>query len=376
MIQPSEPSIIAQTWVSGTMPARSFIIASIMSQHQLNRTEKRAAFALASVFGIRMLGLFLIMPVMAIYAHEYPDYTPALMGIALGAYGLTQAFFQIPLGMLSDRIGRRPIIVGGLLVFALGSMIAAQADSLVGVVWVAVQGIGAIAAAILAMAADVSRDNQRSKVMAIIGMCIGLAFALALIIGPLLADHIGLQGLFWFTAASALVGIGLLLVAVPKALTKSARREALPVATELKHLVRHRQLWLLNGGVFVLHAVLTSWFISLPTLLAAHEVRTEYHALFYLPTLVLSIALMVPMIIHGAKTNQHVTWFRLSILLLMVGATLITWWGASLIVIAIALVVFFTGFNFLEATLPSLLTRIAPAGSKGSASGILFDLPV
>ncbi|KXS33907.1 MULTISPECIES: MFS transporter [Idiomarina] len=371
MIQPSEPSIIAQTWVSGTMPARSFIIASIMSQQQLNRTEKRAAFALASVFGIRMLGLFLIMPVMAIYAHEYPDYTPALMGIALGAYGLTQAFFQIPLGMLSDRIGRRPIIVGGLLVFALGSMIAAQADSLVGVVvGRAVQGIGAIAAAILAMAADVSRDNQRSKVMAIIGMCIGLAFALALIIGPLLADHIGLQGLFWFTAASALVGIGLLLVAVPKALTKSARREALPVATELKHLVRHRQLWLLNGGVFVLHAVLTSWFISLPTLLAAHDVRTEYHALFYLPTLVLSIALMVPMIIHGAKTNQHVTWFRLSILLLMVGATLITWWGASLIVIAIALVVFFTGFNFLEATLPSLLTRIAPAGSKGSASGI------
>ncbi|HAD48072.1 MAG TPA: MFS transporter, partial [Idiomarina sp.] len=148
-----------------------------MSQQTLNHTEKRAALALASVFGIRMLGLFLIMPVLAIYAREYPDYSAALMGFTLGAYGLTQALLQIPMGMLSDRIGRRPVIVLGLLVFIMGSVVAAMADTLVGIaIGRAIQGLGAVAAAILALAADISRDQQRTKVMAVIGMCIGLAF--------------------------------------------------------------------------------------------------------------------------------------------------------------------------------------------------------
>lgn len=156
--------------------------------HAMTATERKAAAALASVFGLRMLGLFLILPVMAIYAPLYPDYQPWLVGLAIGAYGLTQAFLQIPLGMLSDRIGRRPVIIGGLLLFALGSVVAAMADTLTGVIiGRALQGTGAIAAAILALAADVSRDEQRAKVMATIGMCIGLAFALALVLGPHLA---------------------------------------------------------------------------------------------------------------------------------------------------------------------------------------------
>ncbi|RUO75959.1 MFS transporter [Idiomarina seosinensis] len=342
-----------------------------MNQQTLNKTEKRASVALASVFGIRMLGLFLIMPVLAIYAREYPDYSALLMGITLGAYGLTQALLQIPLGMLSDRVGRRPIIIGGLCVFIIGSVVAAMADSL----WMvavgrAIQGLGAIAAAILAMAADVSREQQRTKVMAIIGMCIGLAFALAMVAGPLLGSWLGLSGLFWFTAASGVVGIIVLVVSVPRVTTRSARREALPVASELKGLLKNGQLWQLNLGVFVLHAVLTAWFITLPTQLQNAGFDTATHAWFYLPTLLLSIAVMVPMIIRSSRTDNQVFWFRIALVMLIVAIALADFVAVGMAGLALALVVFFSGFNYLEASLPSLLTRIAPAGSKGSASGL------
>ena len=342
-----------------------------MSQQKLNHTEKRAALALASVFGIRMLGLFLIMPVLAIYARDYPDYSAALMGFTLGAYGLTQALLQIPMGMLSDRIGRRPVIVLGLLIFIVGSVIAALADTLVGIaIGRAVQGLGAVAAAILALAADVSREQQRTKVMAVIGMCIGLAFALAMIAGPLLGDSLGLSGLFWFTAATGVLGIIILLLSVPTPQTQRARREALPVASELTQLLKHSQLWQLNVGVFVLHAVLTAWFITLPTQLIDAGFATSTHAWFYLPTLVLSIIIMVPMIIRSSRTDNQVFWFRLALLMLCSGVFIGDVFGHSGISLAAALLIFFAGFNYLEASLPSLLTRISPAGSKGSASGI------
>ncbi|MGM0481944.1 MAG: MFS transporter [Pseudomonadota bacterium] len=342
-----------------------------MTQHTLNKTEKKASVALASVFGIRMLGLFLIMPVLAIYAQDYPDYSAFLMGVTLGAYGLTQAFLQIPLGMLSDRIGRRPVIVGGLLVFIVGSIVAATADSL----WMvavgrAIQGLGAIAAAILALAADISREQQRTKVMAIIGMCIGLAFAIAMVAGPLLAGWVGLSGVFWFTAATGVLGILVLVFSVPKINTQSARREALPVASEFKQLLRNGQLWQLNAGVFVLHAALTAWFITLPTQLQAAGFEPSLHAWFYLPTLLLSIAVMVPMIIRSSRTDQQVFWFRLA-LVLLIAAIVIAYFGSGGgWTLLVALLVFFSGFNYLEASLPSLLTRIAPPGSKGSASGL------
>ena len=342
-----------------------------MSQQTLNHTEKRAALALASVFGIRMLGLFLIMPVLAIYARQYPDYSAALMGFTLGAYGLTQALLQIPMGMLSDRIGRRPVIVLGLLVFIIGSVVAATADSLVGIaVGRAIQGLGAVAAAILALAADISRDQQRTKVMAVIGMCIGLAFALAMVAGPLLGGSLGLSGLFWFTAVTGVLGILILLFSVPQADTQSARRDALPVASELKSLLRHGQLWQLNIGVFVLHAVLTAWFITLPTQLESAGFATASHAWFYLPAIILSIGVMVPMIIRSSRTDNQVFWFRVALILLCSGVIIGDVFGHSGFSLAAALLVFFAGFNYLEASLPSLLTRVAPAGSKGSASGI------
>ncbi|AVJ55055.1 MFS transporter [Idiomarina sp. OT37-5b] len=342
-----------------------------MSQQTLNQTEKRAAVALASVFGIRMLGLFLIMPVLAIYARDYPDYSAFLMGATLGAYGLTQALLQIPMGMLSDRWGRRPVIILGLLVFILGSVVAAQADSLLGVaIGRAIQGLGAVAAAILALAADVSREQQRTKVMAIIGMCIGLAFAVAMVAGPLLGSWLGLAGIFWFTAATGVLGIVVLVASVPQVQTQTARRDALPVASELRSLLKHGQLWQLNVGVFVLHAVLTAWFITLPTQLQQAGFEPATHAWFYLPTLVASIAVMVPMIIRSSRTDNQVFWFRLALLMLCIGVALADMLGASAVVLVAALVIFFAGFNYLEASLPSLLTRIAPAGSKGSASGL------
>lgn len=343
-------------------------------QHQDNRLtpiERRASGALAAVFGLRMLGLFLIMPVIAIYGQKYPDYTPLLIGLAIGAYGLTQALLQIPLGMLSDRIGRRPVIVGGLLLFALGSLVAATADTLVGVVvGRALQGTGAIAAAILALAADITRDSQRPKVMATIGMFIGLSFALALVLGPLLGAQIGLSGLFYFTAVSAVFGIVVLLLAVPKVAQKSARGDLIPLKSELGMLFKDRQLARLNFGVFVLHCVLTAFFVVVPLQLMRGGLAADDHAWLYLPTLVASFAFMIPMLIKAERQRQQPRFFRVAIALVLGAVAVIVFVPAHWTYLAIAVVLFFTGFNFLEATLPSSLTRFAPAGRKGSASGI------
>ncbi|RUO80158.1 MFS transporter [Idiomarina tyrosinivorans] len=342
-----------------------------MTQESLNATERKAALSLAAVFGVRMLGLFLIMPVLAIYAQNYPDYSATMVGVALGAYGLTQALLQIPLGIVSDRIGRRPVIVGGLLLFAVGSVVAATSDTLTGIaIGRAIQGTGAIAAAILALAADVSRDDQRPKVMATIGMCIGFAFAIALVLGPLLASAVGLKGVFWLTAASALLGIGLLLFSVPKVVNRNARREALPVLSEMGQLLKHKQLWRLNFGVFVLHAMMTAWFVNLPLQLEKAGLDGATQAWLYLPTLVLSFVFMIPMLIMSARSDAPRLWFRAAIGLLLLAMLMIETEGSHFIGLVVAVIVFFTGFNFLEATLPSLLTRIAPPGSKGSASGL------
>ncbi|MDT7525862.1 MULTISPECIES: MFS transporter [Pseudidiomarina] len=341
------------------------------SDNRLTPTERRASGALATVFGLRMLGLFLIMPVIAIYGQQYPDYTPLLIGLAIGAYGLTQALLQIPMGMLSDRIGRRPVIVGGLLLFALGSVVAAMADTLTGVViGRALQGTGAIAAAILALAADITRDSQRPKVMATIGMFIGLSFALALVLGPLLGEYIGLQGLFVFTAVSALFGIVVLLIAVPSVTQKTAKGDLIPVGSELGSLFKHPQLARLNFGVFVLHCVLTAFFVVVPLQFVAGGLATEQHAWLYLPTLLASFALMIPMLIIAERKRKQPVYFRVAIVLLLLAVAVIVWVPPHWTYLVVAVVLFFTGFNFLEASLPSSLTRFAPAGSKGSASGI------
>lgn len=342
-----------------------------MKKHALNTVEKKAAASLASVFGLRMLGLFLIMPVLAVYGQEYADYSPMLIGIAIGAYGLTQAILQIPMGWMSDRVGRRPVIVGGLLIFALGSLVAALADSLV---WVivgrALQGAGAIASAILALASDCSRDEQRPKVMATIGLCIGLSFALALVLGPWLGGIVGMSGLFYFTGITALLAVVLVLTVTPTPVNKTPKRDLLPVKAELKRLFVTPQLAQLNVGVFVLHLVLTAWFVSLPLTIVNAGLAAEQHGWLYLPTLVLSFVVMVPLMIRAIRKQRQLQTFRFAIVLLLIAMALIAYFAHSLWWLVLGVWIFFIGFNYLEASLPAMLAQYAPAGSKGSASGI------
>ena len=342
-----------------------------LKNNALNTVEKKAAASLASIFGLRMLGLFLIMPVIAVYGQDYIDYSPFLIGVAIGAYGLTQAILQIPMGWVSDRIGRRPVIVGGLLVFALGSVVAAMADTLMGVIiGRALQGAGAIASAILALASDCSRDEQRPKVMAVIGLCIGLSFALALVLGPWLGGIVGMSGLFWFTAVSALLAIVLVLTVTPQPVNKTPKRDLVPVPTELMRLLKQPQLIQLNVGVFVLHLVLTAWFVTLPVTLVNAGLAAEQHGWLYFPTLLLSFVVMVPLMLQAIRKQRQLPTFRVAIGLLLAAMAVIAYFADSLWWLVIGVWIFFIGFNYLEASLPAMLAQYAPAGSKGSASGI------
>ncbi|HLV49084.1 MAG TPA: MFS transporter [Aliidiomarina sp.] len=342
-----------------------------MQSSKLNQTEKKSAAALASIFGLRMLGLFLIMPVLAVYGQSYPDYTPMLVGLAIGAYGLTQALLQIPMGMASDRWGRKPIILGGLAIFAIGSVVAALADTLA---WVVVgrvlQGAGAIAGAVLALAADSAREEQRPKVMAIIGMGIGLSFVLALIIAPLLGAVAGISGLFWLTAALTIASIVAVLTVLPVPQQRVPARDILPVPQEMKRLFKNLQLQRLNVGVLILHLVLTAWFVTLPSQLVAAGLGAQHHSWLYLPTLLLSFAVMVPMMLWAMRKDKILVGLRLAIVLLAAGILLIAVFSQQLTALILAVWLFFIGFNYLEANLPSLLSQHAPAGNKGSASGI------
>ena len=291
--------------------------------------------------------------------------------MAIGAYGLTQALLQIPMGWVSDRVGRRSGIVGGLLVFAAGSIVAALADSLV---WVivgrALQGSGAIASAILALASDCSRDEQRPKVMAVIGLCIGLSFAIALVLGPWLGGIVGMSGLFYFTAVSALLAVVLVLTVTPTPVTKTPKRDLLPVRAELKRLLVTPQLVHLNLGVFILHLVLTACFVSLPLTLVNAGLNAEQHGWLYFPTLILSFVVMVPLMLHAIRRQRQLQVFRLAIGLLLIAMAVIAYFSNSLWWLVFGVWTFFVGFNYLEASLPAMLAQYAPAGSKGSASGI------
>ncbi len=340
-------------------------------QAGMSRLERRAGASLAGIFVFRMLGLFLILPVFALYAEHLAGTTPLLVGIAIGAYGLTQAILQIPFGMLSDHIGRKPVIVAGLLLFALGSVIAARADSIWGVILGrAIQGSGAVAAAIMALAADLTREEHRTKVMAMIGMSIGMAFALALVLGPILNDHIGVPGIFWVTAGLAVAGILIILFAVPTPPRSSLHRDAEAVPALLARVFRDGQLLRLDFGIFTLHMMLTSVFLALPLSLRDAGLAEARHWLLYLPVLIGSMLLMIPFVIAAEKYGRMKSVFLFAVALLAL-ASIIFWQGAhALWALTLGLVVFFTAFNILEATLPSLVSRFAPADGKGSAMGV------
>ncbi len=342
-----------------------------MSTTGLNKIEKKAAFSLATVFGLRMLGLFMILPVFAIYGEQLTGYSPIWLGLAIGAYGLTQAMLQIPMGMLSDKYGRKPIILGGLVVFLLGSVVAAMSDTIYGVVFGrALQGMGAIASAILALAADITREDQRPKVMATIGMFIGLSFAAAMVIGPIVAQSFGLSGLFWLTAILSIFAMLMIQFMVPHTVNKAPKGDNVALPEQLRKLIKDSQLSRLNSGVFVLHMALTACFITLPKQFVASGLALEQHWQLYLPALLGSFFLMVPFMIFAMKKQKEKQMFTAAVLLLALALSLLWYLPLGFWSLVVLVIMFFTAFNYLEATMPSILSRIAPAGVKGSAMGI------
>lgn len=333
--------------------------------------ERRVAFALSGIFASRMLGLFMVLPVFAIYAENLDGFSKTLAGIAVGIYGLTQALFQIPLGRLSDKLGRKPVIVGGLVVFAIGSVIAALATSIEGViVGRALQGAGAIAGAVMALAADLTREEHRLKVMATIGMSIGLSFAIAIVVGPVLHGWFGVTGIFWVTALLALVGISIVGLVVPSPVTARFHRDTEVEFGLLGKVLRDPQLLRLDMGVLILHFVMTATLFALPLVwVNQHGFSVENHWWVYLPVMALSVVLILPFIILGEKKRQLKQVFigavvTLSIACFVFWQSTHYWW-----LLTLALGIFFVGFNLLEASLPSLVAKYSPPAHKGTAMG-------
>ncbi len=341
---------------------------SIPATDRMSPEERRAGASLASIFALRMLGLFLILPVFSVYAKTLPGGDNlALVGFALGAYGLTQAIFQIPYGIASDLWGRKLVIVVGLVIFALGSFVAAWAPDMH---WIIVgrvlQGMGAISAAVTALAADLTREQHRTKVMAMIGSSIGLVFALSLVGAPLLYGWIGMGGLFVMTGVLALAAIVLLLKAVPPAPPPHGH-EKLP----LRRVVFNVDLLRLNVGIFVLHMVQMAMFVVLPHALVDYGgLAAAEHWKVYLPAVLVSFAIMVPAIIAAERKDKMRPIFRGAVALLIVVQLGLLFFGASLWALAFWLLLFFVAFNILEATLPSLVSRTAPPAAKGAALGV------
>jgi MFS family permease len=343
-----------------------------MISTSMTTLERRAAAALAGIFAVRMLGMFMILPVFALYAAEHlTAATPLLVGVAIGIYGLTQAMLQIPFGMASDRLGRKPVIAAGLLVFAVGSMVAALADSIHGVIiGRALQGAGAVAAAVMALVADLTREEHRTKAMAFIGMSIGLSFVVAMVLGPLLDQWFGVPGIFWLTALLAMGGIGLLYLTVPVPLQTQRHRDAEPVAGQFARILRDGQLLRLDFGILTLHMVLTACFVVVPLVLRDIGFAPARHWLLYLPVMVLAITLAVPFIIVAEKKRKLKQVLLGAVAALALATAGMAGLGDSLGSMALLLLLFFTAFNLLEASLPSLVSKFAPADARGTAMGV------
>ena len=338
----------------------------------ISKVELGAAFSLGGIFSLRMLGLFMILPVFSLYASHLKGNTPLLTGVAIGAYGLTQVFLQVPFGMLSDRVGRKPIIIFGLLIFAGGSVVAALSTSIYGVIaGRALQGAGAIAAVLMALLADLTRVEQRTKAMAILGMSIGSAFILALLLGPILNAWIGVPGIFWLTAGLALSGIIITVFIVPNPVESHFHSIAEPVPAMFGSVIRDSQLLRLDFGIFTLHMLITSSFTVLPLVLRdTVAFDPARHWQLYLPVLLLSVAAMVPFIILAEKKGLMKEVFMGAIVLLSLSELGLTLFHQKLLIIAIFLFFFFTAFNLLEATLPSLVSRMTTPETKGTALGV------
>lgn len=365
--------------VSTLSPTSNLPTSTPDDDARMTPAERRASASLALVFSLRMLGLFIVLPVFALEAARLPGGDDAArVGLAMGMYGLTQAFLQIPLGLASDRFGRKPVIVAGLLVFALGSGIAAWAPDLT---WLAigraVQGAGAISAAVTAFLADVTRDSVRTKSMALVGGSIALMFALSLIFAPALAGWVGLSGIFALTGLLALLAIAMVIWVAPAEPQEHRPSDMQHLRAGMAEVLRHRGLMRLNLGVFVLHAVQLAMWMALPAMLVSAGLAKASHGHLYLPAVAASLVVMGGVLFPMERRGRLRAAFLLAVAL--IGAVQLALWALAdaspgLWTLGLLLFVFFIGFNTLEATLPSLVSRLAPVHARGAALGVYNTL--
>jgi len=338
----------------------------------MKNQDMRAAGTLAAVFSVRLLGLFMIYPVFAAYARQLSGSTPYMTGLALGIYGLTQGILQIPFGLLSDRIGRRIMIVLGLLLFAAGSLIAAVSTSIEGVVLGrALQGAGAVGSVILAYVADLTSEENRTKAMALVGVTIGASFMLALVAGPLIAGAVGVPGIFWCMVVLAFIGIAIVFFAVPAPPRLAIRRDAEAVPSLLGAVLSNGDLLRLDFGVFALHAMLTASFLVVPDLFHQTLGLTSHDQwVIYLPVLLFAALATIPAIILAERHRRMKPVFVAAVTALAASQFLLAFSGTSAFLTVASVLVFFSGFTIMEATLPSLITKTAPPDAKGTATGV------
>ncbi len=338
------------------------------SQTALTGSEKKAAFSIALLIALRMYGLFLIMPTFSVYAKSLPHATPLLIGLALGIYGLTQALLQIPLGLASDFFGRKKILTLGLLTFIAGSVVAALSTSIYGIILGrAIQGAAAIASTGMALVADVSRPEQRTKMMATIGMSIGMAFMLAFITGPILYGFFGMSGLFWITAFLATLALVQLHIFIDEPQKHSKKSFSFK---EFIHTIKDKHLLVLDFSVFALHAVMTAVFVVLPLILVEQfDFAAKQHWKMYLPVLIFSVVLFVPMIIIHEKRKKYFQFVAFALFGLAASQLMMAFFHSSIVVIAAMMVLYFAFFNFLEAAMPAMLSRRAGEKYRGAAMG-------
>ena len=343
-----------------------------MPLQKMTSIERRSVFSLALIMALRMLGLFMVIPLFALYINQLPGTTPLLVGLTMGIYGLTQAIFQIPLGVLSDRIGRKKVITLGLIIFMAGSIVAALSHS----IWAillgrALQGAGAVGSTIMAFVADLTREEQRTKAMAITGMTIGMSFSIAMVLGPVLAPWIQVQGIFWLAALFSILGMFILFACVPSHTRPTWHSETEPDFHQLSDILKHTELARFNIGIFCLHAIFTASFIVIPiSLQTLAGLSSNHQWALYLPTLILAFCISVVCIVIAEKKHRVKPFFIAAVLLLTLAEISLWIFAKSLLLSALNLLLFFIAFSLLEAFLPSLVSKTAPPARKGTALGI------